>query len=389
MNIRREIFRPILKLKAPRGSRPDFQRFRRAVTTNEPGPVTIGDIFADFEMVGNFLREPVLDWASIAENPTNITPRDLRKGFDYVEQSIRFCALNSWDYVFSFSMIPFRGMAMQMNENTSAEVARGRRGWLDDNRGPVMTWDDFERYHWPSNVDVINLMTRVVCRRVPDGMKVMVIPGGVFEWTTWLMGLVPFCYALADDPGLVDAVLGKVSGIIYRVVEALMDEPEVGGVFYGDDLGFATGTLVSPDVLRKKFFPRIKKIVDLAHSADKLFVFHSCGDMYELMDDIIEMGADAKHSFEDKIMPVEEAYRRWGGRIGIIGGVDVDIMAKGSPVDVRKRTREIIEACAPGGRFVLGTGNSVANYIPVRNYRAMVGAAKKWNAENFGTQRRR
>lgn len=385
MNLLRSILRPILRMDAPGKSRPDFRRFRRAITSGTPGPVTIGDIFADIETVGGFLREPVIDVVSLAENPIhNISARDLRLGFDYIGQSIRFCALNGWDYAFAFSVVPFKGVRIQTSENTSTEVKKGKRGWMNDDRGPIMNWDDFERYKWPSSVWAINLITRITCRRVPRGMKVMVIPGGPFEWTTWLMGLVPFCYALADQPDLVDAVLKKVSKIIYSVVKDLMEEPKVGGIFMGDDLGFSTGTLVSPDVIREKFLPRTKKIVDLVHSAGKLFVLHSCGNMYELMDDICEMGVDAKHSYEDKIMPVEEAYRRWGDRIGVIGGVDMDIMAKGTVGDVKKRTRQILDACAPTGRFVLGTGNSVANYIPIRNYRAMVAEARKWNLENFG-----
>ena len=62
-------------------------------------------------------------------------------------------------------------------------------------------------------------------------------------------------FALRDQPDLVDAVIDKVSDIIYAVVEDLMDEPHVGGIFMGDDLGYASGTMVSPRVLRDRFLP--------------------------------------------------------------------------------------------------------------------------------------
>jgi len=59
--------------------------------------------------------------------------------------------------------------------------------------------------------------------------------------------------------------------------------------------------------------------VDIAHKAGKLLVFHSCGNMYKLMDELIDdVGIDAKHSYEDKIVPVDEAYRRWGDRVAIL-----------------------------------------------------------------------
>jgi uroporphyrinogen decarboxylase len=105
------------------------------------------------------------------------------------------------------------------------------------------------------------------------------------------------------------------------------------------------------------------------------------------MDEIIDIGADAKHSFEDKIKPVEEVYERWGGKIGIMGGLDLSILVDGTEADVRKRSREILDACGPGGRFVMGSGNSVANYVPIANYRAMVDETRKWNMEHFGRER--
>ena len=382
-----DIARALLKMKAPGERKPDFERFRRSITTNEPGPVTVGDIFADFETVGNLLHEPVMDYLKLAEDPElKITIKDLWGGYKYVSQTIRFCCLTGWDYAFGFSAIPFKGMSVQISENTSAEVEDGKRGWLNDNQGPIMSWDDFERYPWPKDIKAINAMSRTMAKRVPDGMKVMVIPGGVFEWTTWLMGLVPFSYALADQPDLVDAIIDKVTGLIYLVVEDIMTEPNVGGVFMGDDLGFYSGTFVSPKALREKFLPRTKQIVDLTHQAGGVFVLHSCGNMYAVMEDIIEMGVDAKHSFEDKIMPVEEAHAKWGDRIGIIGGVEMDVMAKGTEEEVRKRTRRVLEACASKGRYVLGTGNSVANYLPQKNYLAMLDEGRKWNRENFGKE---
>jgi uroporphyrinogen decarboxylase len=382
-----DVLRTLLKMKAPGERKPDFERFRRAITSNEPGPVTVGDIFADFETVGNFLKEPVLDYLKLAEDPElKITFKDLLGGYRYVSQTIRFCCLTGWDYAYSYSIIPFKGMGLQITDNTSSEVQDGKRGWLNDNQGPIMSWSDFERYPWPKDIKVINAMSRTMAKRVPDGMKVMVIPGGIFEWTTWLMGLVPFSYALSDQPELVDAVIENVTRIIYRVVEDIMTEPNVGGVFMGDDLGFYSGTFVSPQVLREKFLPRTREIVDITHEAGGIFVLHSCGNMYAVMDDIIEMGVDAKHSFEDKILPVEDAHKRYSDRIGIIGGVEMDIISKGTEDDVRDRTKRILEACASKGRYVLGTGNSVANYVPLKNYLAMLDEGREWNIRNFGRE---
>ena len=77
-------------------------------------------------------------------------------------------------------------------------------------------------------------------------------------------------------------------------------------------------------------------------------------------------------------------YRRWGDRLGLAGGVDVHLLASGSEAEVRRRTRQILDVCGPGGGYVLGTGNSVANYIPLANYRAMLDEGRRWNRAHFG-----
>jgi uroporphyrinogen decarboxylase len=132
--------------------------------------------------------------------------------------------------------------------------------------------------------------------------------------------------------------------------------------------------------------PHYKKVADVTHQAGKLLVFHSCGNMYKLMDDLIDdIGIDAKHSFEDKILPVEEAYRRWGDQIAILGGVDMDLLGRGTEEQVRARTREILDVCGANGTgYCLGTGNTAANYIPKQNYLAMLDEGRRWNQEHFG-----
>jgi len=96
------------------------------------------------------------------------------------------------------------------------------------------------------------------------------------------------------------------------------------------------------------------------------------------------VGIDGRHSFQDNIEPVEEVYRKYSDRISILGGVDVDILARGTPEQVRARTREILEACASGGGYLMGSGNSVTNYCRLDNYLAMLDETRQWNRQHWG-----
>jgi uroporphyrinogen decarboxylase len=96
------------------------------------------------------------------------------------------------------------------------------------------------------------------------------------------------------------------------------------------------------------------------------------------MEDLVgEVGIDAYHSFQDVIMPVADFHRRYGGRIGVIGGVDMDALARMPPPEFRRYVRRILEQVMPRGRYALGAGNSLANYVRPENYLARL--EEGWN----------
>lgn len=104
------------------------------------------------------------------------------------------------------------------------------------------------------------------------------------------------------------------------------------------------------------------------------------------MEDLIEVvEIDAIHSFEDVIEPVESVFQRYGDRIAVLGGVDVNLLAQGTPQQVRTRCREILDVCGGRGGVALGSGNSVTNYCKIENFYAMIDEARSWNEEKgFG-----
>ncbi|MCZ7546405.1 MAG: uroporphyrinogen decarboxylase family protein [Anaerolineae bacterium] len=119
----------------------------------------------------------------------------------------------------------------------------------------------------------------------------------------------------------------------------------------------------------------------MAHARGKVYILHACGNLEAVMDDLIDdVGIDAKHSFEDAIMPVADFKAKYGDRIAVVGGIDIDFLCRATEDAVRARVRETLDACMPGGGYVLGSGNSVTNYIPVRNFVAMVDEGRRWRA---------
>jgi len=272
----------------------------------EPDRVPFAELFHDFEIMKAIQGPPESDDPDAMARWRVRFWRDL--GYDYVTQGV--------DVGF-----PHGGLTAQ----DTAALPKGQRGWVNEAKGPITSWQECEAYPWPTVTPQAFASLEAIGRALPDGMKVAAsIPGGPLENLTFLMGFETFSYALVDQPDLVAAVAERVGEVLCQVTEATSGMEFVGAQWLNDDMGFKNGTLASPEVLRKYVFPAQKRICEITHRNGKPVLLHSCGKLDEITDELIdEIGIDAKHSFEHVIMPVWEAKRRWGGRMALLGGVDV------------------------------------------------------------------
>ena len=265
-----------------------------------------------------------------------------------------------------------RGFRFPMTEQPKTMTAHGERSYLTAATHTIGGRKDFESYPWPDLSAVDPSPLEDVKRLLPEGMRVIAGSSGVLENVMWLLGYEGMAYLLADDEPLVATMFEEVGSRIAALVDLQASFDSVGAMVMGGDMGYSTQTLVSPAVLRTYVFPWHRKIVEASHRHGKPIILHSCGNLSAVMEDIIACGWDARHSFEDKIEPVWAAKERWGDRIAVLGGFDMDRIVRMSEPEVRAYTRTLIGRCAPGGGWALGTGNSVPVYVPVANYLAML-----------------
>lgn len=276
---------------------------------------------------------------------------------------------------------PFALPTLSVGDTALDGQQRTERLWADEHHGLIASWKDFEQYPWPDPETYTTEALDWYSKNLPDDMCLISGCHQIFEHVTWLMSYEGLSFALYDQPDLVDAVFERVGTIQHRVAQRLMAYDRVKILFGGDDMGFRTGTMVSPGVLIEKVFPWHRKNAELAHAHGKLYLLHSCGKIDSVMSTLIEdVGIDGRHSFEDTIEPVTLAKQRYGDRIALIGGIDVDLLARGRPNVIRKRVREVLEVCQPGGGYCLGSGNSITNYMPLDNYLTMLDEGRQFGA---------
>ncbi len=354
---------------------PNFERLRQVLLREgEPDMLPFMELKYDHEMMEALLGCPIPKAGySAMEQRTETDDEALREHYRLL---VEFYQKMGHDYVRGRL-----GLSLPLNNlhaRDTADLATGNRSWRNEAGGPISGWEDFERYPWPDFADIDFRPLEYAGEAMVEGMKVVGMTGGIFEHTSWLFGYQNFCYAIHDQPELVKAVFDRVGELWAAAFGGMASMEAVGAVCMGDDMGFKTGPLVAPEALRKFCLPWHKKCVEAAHAYGKPFILHSCGDVSAIMEDLIEYaGIDAKHSFEDVIMPVTEAKRQWGARVALVGGVDVDVLARRDEQYVRDYTRKIIIECAPGGGYALGSGNSVTNYCKAENVLAMYDEGRK------------
>jgi len=245
------------------------------------------------------------------------------------------------------------------------------------NSGAIITdLESYKAYKWPCVADAYDGRLERFASYLPEGMKFIVYgPGGVLENVIGLMGYENLCMMLYEDPALVAQIFYDVGSRLRAYYQMIINQDCVGAIISNDDWGFNTQTMLSPDDLRRMVFPWHRDIVNVAHNAGKPVILHSCGQLENVMDDIIDgIGYDAKHSYEDNIFPVEKAYDIWHDRIAVLGGIDLDFICRKSEDAIIARSRGLLEQTGCKG-YALGTGNSIPEYVPFNHYYAMISAA--------------
>jgi uroporphyrinogen decarboxylase len=337
-----------------RRGEPDFSNLLAVLNRKEPARPTLFEFFLNDPLY----RRLTPDLDHLPDTPLNNYRRSIqayfRLGYDYHTILVPG---------FSFS----QGI-----------IDRHRARTVSLNEGSVIgSWEDFKAYHWPDPHAAEYELLDELLEFLPPGMKLIpYTPNGVLENMVDLVGYERLCVLTKDEPELVLAVAEAVTSRLLAYYEHVVHHPAVGACIANDDWGFKTQTMFSPPGMRKFVFPFHKRIVDFIHAAGKPVILHSCGHFTRIIDDIIEdLHFDARHSYEDAILPIEEAYELYHDRIALLGGIDVDFVCRATPEEVYRRSRRMLERAAGRGSFALGTGNSVPDYVPDSGYFAVVRAA--------------
>lgn len=194
---------------------------------------------------------------------------------------------------------------------------------------------------------------------------------------TETFGFENFMYFLKDDRDLVEEVLEIHADFQVALAKRVLEYPLT--FFYpADDLAYKTGTLVQPDLLREMWVPRMRRVFAPALAKGVPIVFHSDGNIQELIPDLIDMGISVLNPLEPYGMDIREIKKRYGEEITLMGNMDVGgALSTGTPEQVRAETRGLIDDIGRGGGYILASCHSITSNVQPENFLAMVRTAQE------------
>jgi uroporphyrinogen decarboxylase len=339
---------------------PDYRHFAAVMRNERPSRLPLYEHIVSPAFMERVLETP---FASLIRGDA----RDLRVYFDHY---CRFFRAMTYDVV-SF-------------EVCITEILPGGGALSGGKPGPIQTRADFSAYPWDELAgrfwEVAGPRLDALVAGMPEGMKAVGgVGNGVFEISEDLVGLEYLPFMQVDDPELYKDLYQRIGDVMCSIWSAFLGR--YGHAFvacrFGDDLGFKSSLLTNPETLQRHVFPQYKRIIDHVHASGLPFLLHSCGCIFEVMDAILDLGIDAKHSNEDSIAPFGRWIRDYGARIGLLGGFDMDFLCSRKPDDIYAAVfAQGTQYRATARGYALGSGNSIPDYVPVDNYLAMVKAAQ-------------
>lgn len=248
------------------------------------------------------------------------------------------------------------------------------------------TIEAIEAYPWPDMNDpyrVAHVREAAQKLRAENQYAVIATPWLLFpfERAFAMQGMDRFLYNMAIKPDFAEALLKKHAELCKTLMGHFLAElgDNVDIVKIGDDLGMQDRLMISPRMYRRLLKPIHADYIAFIKERTKAKVFfHTDGDVFDLIDDFIEIGVDILNPIQTaagKMANLAELKARFGKNLVLCGAVDTQrILPFGTPAEVRQEVRRVLDILSPGGGYMLASVHTIMEEVPPENILAMVDA---------------
>jgi uroporphyrinogen decarboxylase len=251
-----------------------------------------------------------------------------------------------------------------------------------------ITISDVLNHPWPDPHDpgyTRGLQERVKAQRAStDCALVLNISVWFVQCSQFVRGFEDWFVDMAANPRLMGVLFDLLTDIMLGTVGDVLAEVGdwVDVVSVSDDIGMQDRTTVSPEMYRRLIKPRQARAFRFIHDRTPApLMYHTCGSVYAIMDDLIEIGVDALNPVQTDAACMEPARlkKEFGDRISFWGGINSSrILPWGTPEQVRDEVRRVIRILGPGGGYILNSVHNIQPNVPLENLIGMFEAAREF-----------
>ncbi len=246
--------------------------------------------------------------------------------------------------------------------------------------GPIKTEADLDKYTPPDpDADYRLDSLRSAVKRFKGEKAIVFLSHDAFEFSHYLHGMDNLLIDYLMDPDFAHRLGRMVIDYKKRVMARAIDEG-ADIALTGDDYAYRKAPIMSPDVFREFCLPYMQEMVDVAKNKGVPFIKHTDGNLWPIMDMIIDTGIDALDPLEPIAdIDIGEMKERYGHRIALVGNIDcTELLTHGTQEDVVEAVKETITKAGVGGGYILASSNSIHPGVKPKNYEAMVKAAREY-----------
>jgi len=245
---------------------------------------------------------------------------------------------------------------------------------------PVKSEADLDKLIPPDpDADHRLVMLEAAVRRFKGEKAIVFLGHDAFEFPANLRGMDNLLMDYALNPELAHRVARVVVDYKKRVLERAL---ELGAdvALTGDDYAYRHAPMMSPAHFREFILPYFKEIVDLAHAHGKPFIKHTDGNIWPILEMMVEAGIDGIDPLEPLAgMDIGEVKERYGDRLVLCGNVDCSVvLTRASTQEVVEAVKETLAKAAVGGGHIMASSNSIHPAVKPENYVAMLEATREF-----------
>ena len=250
---------------------------------------------------------------------------------------------------------------------------------------PLDSWDKAKTYKFPEpDSPALYRDARNIERAKKEGMFILGCQGWVLFERAWLLrGFENFMMDLVDNPDNAERLLDEITEYQIEVSKNLI-KLGVDGIYTGDDYGTQRGLLISRKTWQALIKPRLAKIWKVAKDEGLPVFHHSCGNVLEILEDMIEIGLDVLLPVQPQAMDIRLLQERFGERLSFMGGVSTQkTLPFGSPEEVKQEVKTCIEVLGKRGGYIIAASHEISSDCSIENLRAFLETIRDVNGSEI------